>query len=92
MAVPKQRKTKSRRNQRRMHIHLDKPSLGTCPQCGEKKLTHTACDACGFYKNREVVDVLKEAKKNVKKEKEKEKEGGGDDKSLSMESLSKKEK
>ncbi len=90
MAVPKQRKTKSRRNQRRMHIHLDKPSLGTCSQCGEKKLTHTACDACGFYKNREVVDVLKEAKKSVKKEKEK--EDGGDEKPLSMESLSKKEK
>jgi large subunit ribosomal protein L32 len=85
MAVPKQRKTKSRRNQRRMHIHLDRPSLVICPHCKEKKLMHTVCKACGYYKNREIIDVLKGEKKDKEKETSKKKP-------LNMESLSKKEK
>ncbi len=86
MAVPKQRKTKSRRNQRRMHIHLDKPSFVVCPQCKEKKVMHTVCRECGYYKGREVVDVLKEKKSGS------EKETGREKKPLTMEAMSKKEK
>ena len=89
MAVPKQRKTKSRRNQRRMHIYLDKPTLVDCPQCKEKKVAHVACKACGFYKNREVIDVLKKEKETAKKKGKQEKEEEKKDKSLTMESLSK---
>ncbi len=89
MAVPKQRKTKSRRNQRRMHIHLDKPSLGDCPQCKEKKLMHTVCKACGYYKSKEVIDVLKKKKKEVTSAKKEVKE---EKKPLDMGSLSKKNK
>ncbi len=84
MAVPKQRKTKSRRNQRRMHIHLDKPTLVVCPHCKEKKLMHTVCKACGYYKNREIIDVLKEKKTPKEKETTEKK------KPLNIESLSKK--
>ncbi len=90
MAVPKQRKTKSRRNQRRMHIHLKKPSLIVCPQCKEKKLIHALCSSCGYYKNREVIDVLKDKKKETTKEKE-EKQAKEEKKALTMEALSKKE-
>ncbi len=89
MAVPKRRKTKSRRDQRRMHIYLKAPSLAPCPQCKEKKLMHKMCGDCGYYKGREVVDVLKKEKKasSLKKEKKGKEEG----KNVSMESLSKKE-
>ncbi len=89
MAVPKQRKTKSRRNQRRMHIHLDKPTLCICPQCKEKKLAHTLCKECGYYKGKEVIDVLKD---KTKKKKEEEKGEEKKAKPLTMEGLSKKEK
>ncbi len=85
MAVPKQRKTKSRRNQRRMHIHLDRPSLVVCPQCKDKKIMHTVCRECGYYKGREVVDVLKKKKIGSEEKKEEKK------KPLTMDSLSKKE-
>ncbi len=91
MAVPKQRKTKSRRNQRRMHIHLKKPSLVVCPKCKEKKLTHAVCSACGYYKNREVIDIMKDKKKETIKEKE-EKQEKENKKALTMEAMSKKEK
>ncbi len=89
MAVPKQRKTKSRRNQRRMHIHLDKPTLVPCSNCKEKKLPHTVCGACGFYKKKEVIDILKDHKKKDKEVKEEE---GEEEKPLTMENLSKKDK
>ncbi len=68
---------------------MDKPSLADCPKCGAKKMMHKMCDACGFYKNREVVDVLKKThEKKGKKEEGKEEEK----KPLTMENLSKKEK
>jgi large subunit ribosomal protein L32 len=94
MAVPKQRKTKSKRNQRRMHLHVSKPTLTDCPQCKEKKLMHALCKACGYYKGREVVDVLKK-EKTVENKKEKQKKEGGEEKEkkpLTMEGLSKKRK
>ncbi len=91
MAVPKQRKTKSRRNQRRMHIHLEGPALTDCPQCKEKKLMHAVCKSCGYYKNREVFDVLKD-KKGQSSLKDSKKESKKEEKPVTMESLSKKEK
>jgi len=94
MAVPKQRKTKSRRNQRRMHIYLKHPVLAVCSKCGKKVKPHTVCPNCGYYKGSEVIDVMgrlskKERKKKEKEiaEKEKEEKRG---KALSMEELSKK--
>ena len=92
MAVPKQRKTKSRRNQRRMHIHLKQPGLSVCPKCGKPVLPHTVCHNCGYYKGKQVTDVLKKLTKKEKKKKAKEiKEGEKETKKpLTMEELSKK--
>ncbi len=74
MAVPKQRKTKSRRDQRRMHYYVSAPALGTCRKCGKPKKPHTVCDYCGYYRDREVIDVLKGmGDKEKKKRKQEEK-------------------
>jgi len=93
MAVPKSRKTKGRRDQRRMHIHIKNPGLTTCTKCGKPVLGHTACKNCGFYKGREVIDVMKKLTKKEKKLKAKEIEAQEGEKkspdSLSMEGLSK---
>ena len=72
MAVPKQRHTKSRRNNRRMHLFLKMPVLSKCPKCGKPVLPHTICWNCGYYKGEEVVDVLKKLTKKEKKMREKE--------------------
>ena len=95
MAVPKQRKTKSRRNNRRMHLFIDAPVLGTCAKCRKPIRPHSVCWNCGFYKGMEVIDVMKKLTKKEKKKKEKEiaikeKEQGKKEKSLTMEGLSKK--
>lgn len=96
MAVPKQRHTKSRRDKRRANIYLETSSLTTCPKCGKKVLPHTVCSYCGYYKGREVIDVLKKLTKKERKQKEKEikakeaEEKGAEKKPLSWEDLSKK--
>ncbi len=89
MAVPKQRKTKSRRNQRRSHLSLKAPSLVSCSKCGKLILPHIVCPECGFYKGKEVIDVLSKLDKKSRKKKEKEiKEKEEKKKELDMKSLS----
>ena len=55
MAVPKRKVSKSRRNMRRSHHRLRTVNLGECPNCGELKLAHHICQACGHYNGREVI-------------------------------------
>ena len=94
MAVPKWRKTKGKRNQRRGHIFLKKPNLAKCPKCGHFVLPHTVCSYCGYYRQREVVNVLEKLEKKERKKREKEmksqKEQEQEEKPLTFEELSKK--
>ncbi|OGZ35847.1 MAG: 50S ribosomal protein L32 [Candidatus Portnoybacteria bacterium RIFCSPLOWO2_01_FULL_43_11] len=95
MPVPKQRKTKSRRNQRRSHHALKKRIFSICQKCKSPVLAHTLCMNCGSYNNREVINVLAKLDKKERKKKEKEmavqeKEQTGESKELSVEELSKK--
>ena len=57
MAVPKKKISKSRRNQRRSHDALTNVSSMECPECGELKLPHHVCPACGYYDGREVTEA-----------------------------------
>jgi large subunit ribosomal protein L32 len=72
MSVPKRRKTKSRRDQRRTNIFIKPLVLTLCKKCNQPVLPHTVCRHCGFYKGIEVIDVLKKLTKKEKKQKEKE--------------------
>jgi large subunit ribosomal protein L32 len=55
MAVPKKKVSKSRRDMRRSHHRLRAVNLGECSNCGELKLPHHVCQACGHYNGREVI-------------------------------------
>jgi large subunit ribosomal protein L32 len=57
MAVPKRKKSKSRRDKRRTHQKTSAPNLTSCPQCGDSRLPHHACPSCGTYRGRTVIDV-----------------------------------
>ncbi|MBW1727161.1 MAG: 50S ribosomal protein L32 [Deltaproteobacteria bacterium] len=57
MAVPKRKKSKSKRNKRRTHQKVTAPNLTSCPQCGDARLPHHACPSCGTYKGRTVVEI-----------------------------------
>lgn len=55
MAVPKKKTSKARRDKRRSsHWKLETPNLSPCPKCGELRMSHRACTACGTYSDREV--------------------------------------
>jgi large subunit ribosomal protein L32 len=94
MGVPNKRGTKSTRNQRRMHIFLETPAFSICPKCGRQVLSHQVCQNCGYYKGREVINVLEKLEKKERKQREKEikvqEKEQKQDKPLSMEELSRK--
>ena len=58
MAVPKGKVSKARRDKRRASTwKLETPGLVKCPKCGELRLPHRVCKACGTYNGREVLKV-----------------------------------
>ena len=70
-ALPKKRKPKGRRNQRRAHIRVVPAAITTCPQCKSSIPNHTACPVCGTYRGRTVIDIVALDAKKLKKEKAK---------------------
>ena len=57
MAVPKRKTSPSRRNMRRSHHALTATNAIECTNCGELRLSHHVCGACGHYNEREVVEA-----------------------------------
>ncbi|MBN2125880.1 MAG: 50S ribosomal protein L32 [Deltaproteobacteria bacterium] len=55
MAVPKKKKSKSRRDMRRSHDQTRLPNTSLCPQCHEPVLPHHVCLQCGTYKGRDLI-------------------------------------
>lgn len=72
--VPKQRKTKSKRDQRRVHLRLKKQNLTRCSHCLRPILPHRVCPFCGYYKDKQVIDVMARLNKKERKAKQKEEE------------------
>jgi len=67
MAVPKKRTGHSAQGKRRSNWKATKPTLTTCPNCGQAVLAHTVCTACGTYKGKPV--SIKDRVEEVKEEK-----------------------
>ena len=61
MAVPKKKTSKSRRDMRRSHHALRTPTAVECSNCGELKLPHHVCRACGHYNGRKLVEATGKA-------------------------------
>lgn len=55
MAVPKKRTSRSRKGMRRAHDRVAAPNVVYC-ECGEPILPHRACNECGSYKGRQVLN------------------------------------
>ncbi len=63
MAVPKKKTSKQRKHLRRSsHWKLETPMLVKCGKCGELKLPHRVCRACGTYNGRQIFKVADEKK------------------------------
>ena len=74
MGVPRHHMAKGKQLRRRSHQALAKRTLKACPQCGKAVRPHRVCASCGYYKGREVVNVL--AKRMRKAEKRKQQSAG----------------
>jgi large subunit ribosomal protein L32 len=53
--LPKRKISKGRRDRRRSHDAISKPSLVECSQCHNKHLAHRVCPECGTYRGRAVL-------------------------------------
>jgi len=58
MPNPKRRHSKARRDKRRTHDKMSTSDLSRCPNCNEPKMPHRVCPHCGYYKGREVIEVV----------------------------------
>ncbi|NWJ48573.1 MAG: 50S ribosomal protein L32 [Chloroflexi bacterium] len=61
-ALPKYKRSHSKQGRKRAHHHLDELQLVTCDNCGEQRLPHTVCKACGFYKGEQVIQTRQKTK------------------------------
>lgn len=67
--VVRMRINRSQTRSRRSDKGFKKQSLILCPECGSRKRPHRACDNCGMYKGRMVIDVNAEvARKERRKQ------------------------
>ena len=63
MPNPKRRHSKSRTGQRKNSKKIKSFNFSLCPECGDAKLSHSVCPACGYYKG---VPVIAETKSKGK--------------------------
>ncbi|TSC67692.1 MAG: large subunit ribosomal protein L32 [Parcubacteria group bacterium Gr01-1014_72] len=68
--VVRMRATRSHRDNRRSHFALQSVRLSPCEKCGAAKLPHRVCLACGTYRARSVIDVMKKVEKKARKARE----------------------
>jgi large subunit ribosomal protein L32 len=64
--VVRMRSTRSHTGNRRSHHALKAHTLATC-ECGAVRVSHRACQTCGRYKGRVVVDVAGKAAAKAQK-------------------------
>jgi len=58
MAVPKRKTSRTKtRTRRASNWTLTAPAQSTCNHCGAAKLPHTVCGNCGWYRERQVLDL-----------------------------------
>ncbi|MFC1770288.1 50S ribosomal protein L32 [Candidatus Margulisiibacteriota bacterium] len=63
MAVPKKRRSKSKKRIKRACWKVEAPNLKTCSKCSAPIVPHQVCPECGDYKGREVVQIKQKSSK-----------------------------
>ncbi len=59
--VPKRHHSKARKRKRRSHHALVPRATTFCPHCNQVTLPHRVCGNCGWYRDRQVVEVEEES-------------------------------
>ena len=56
MAVPKRRRSKSKKRSHKANWKISVPHVRPCPNCGHLAQSHVVCINCGFYKDKIVIN------------------------------------
>jgi large subunit ribosomal protein L32 len=67
--VIRMRHTHAHTANRRSHHALKSAAFSKCSHCGTLRPPHTVCMACGHYRGRKVLDIVKGVEKKTKKSK-----------------------
>lgn len=59
--LPVQKTSKSRKRKRRSHHALKAMQLAACPQCGQARRPHAACQNCGYVNSHTSIEVGQES-------------------------------
>lgn len=70
--VVRMKHSKGKRNRVRSHHKLKAKTYALCSHCGAPCRGHAICANCGWYKGRQVIDVLAKLDKKARKKKESE--------------------
>ncbi len=65
--VVRMRVTRAHRDNRRSHHALKGARLSKCSNCGAYHLRHRMCPECGFYRGKQIIDVVALAEKRLQK-------------------------
>ena len=57
MAVPKAKKSKAQKRQRKAANRYEGLEVAVCSACKAPVLPHRVCSSCGNYKNKQVITV-----------------------------------
>ena len=60
---------KGKQLRRRSHLALKKQSFIACSQCKKMIKPHAVCKYCGYYKGREVLNIMARQLKKAEKKK-----------------------
>ena len=60
MAVQQSKKSKAQIRQRKAANRYKGLQTSPCPHCGASRIPHRVCDACGYYKGRQIKSVTVE--------------------------------
>lgn len=71
--VVRMRVTKSHTGNRRSHHGLKEPRLAKC-ECGAFHQKHRACQECGMYRGRQVIDIVARKEREQKRASRREQE------------------
>jgi large subunit ribosomal protein L32 len=58
--LPQFKTSRSRKRLRRSHHALKPTNVAFCPKCSQPKLSHTACDNCGYVNAKVAIPVAEE--------------------------------
>lgn len=67
--VIRMRHTRAHTANRRSHHALSGAAISDCSHCGAKRAPHTVCVACGYYRGRQVLNIVKKVEKKQSRRK-----------------------